>query len=196
MRRVGDNDQDKLTSDTGCQKREAALQQLVILVVSLVLVLVIVLALWLMRLNQISSINKDIAAAKARVSELEQKISRLNNLKKLKEEVKKRLDVLIQLRANKTGPASRLATLSDSTPDQLWLESYRENGQEIKITGMAFNEELIAQFIRALEGSPEFERVDLIVSEQKDVAGTKLKRFELACRIEMPKTAQAVPPGK
>lgn len=178
------------------KKKETALQQIVILVASLVLVLVIVLGLWLMRLGQISSVTKDITAAKARITELDQKIGKLNNLKKLKDEVKKKLDVLTQLRANKTGPASRLAALSDITPDQLWLESYREAGQDIKITGTAFNEELIAQLIRALESSPEFERVDLVVSEQRDVAGTKLKRFELTFKIEAPKTPQNTPPGK
>ncbi|CAH2030787.1 PilN domain-containing protein [Trichlorobacter ammonificans] len=173
------------------KKKETALQQLVILVAGILLVLVIVLGLWLMRLGQISRLNKDIVAAKAKIGELDQKIGKLNSLKKLRDEVKKKLDVLSQLRKNKTGPASRLAALSDITPDRLWLETYRESGADIKISGLAFSEELIAQFIRALEDSPEFEKVDLVVSEQKEVTGTKLKRFELTFRIEMPKPPPA-----
>ena len=105
-------------------------------------------------------------------------------LKKIKDEVKKKLDVLAQLRKDKTGPATRLSTLSSVTPDQLWLEKYKENGKEVTISGLAFNEELIAQFIRALEASPEYEKVELVVSEQKDVAGNKLKRFDLTFKLE------------
>jgi len=79
------------------------------------------------------------------------------------------------------------------TPDQLWLEKYRESDGQISISGLAFNEELIAQFIRALEASPEYEKVDLLVSEQKDVSGNKLKRFDLTFRIEAPAPHQETP---
>jgi type IV pilus assembly protein PilN len=99
------------------------------------------------------------------------------------------------LRKNKSGPAQRLATLSDSTPDQLWLEAYKEAGDTIKIAGLAMNEELIAQFIRALEASADYERVDLLVSEQKDLAGTKLKRFELTLLLERTKPVEATAPA-
>lgn len=168
------------------KKKETALQQLIIAAASVVLVLVVVLSMWAVKLGQISGVKKDIQAAEARIAELKAKIGKLDQINKLKDEVKKKLDVLALLRKNKTGPASRLATLSDVTPDQLWLEKYKENADTISIAGMAFNEELIAQFIRALEASPEFEKVDLLVSEQKDVAGTKLKRFDLSFRIERP----------
>lgn len=168
------------------KKKETALQQLFILGASVIAVLVIVLVLWGVKLGQISGVQKDIQAANAKLSELTAKIGKLDQIKKLKDEVKKKLDVLTILRKNKTGPAQRLATLSNVTPDQLWLEKYKENGDKITISGLAFNEELIAQFIRALEASPEYEKVDLVVSEQKDVNGNKLKRFELTFKIEAP----------
>lgn len=170
------------------KKKETALQQIVILVTSVVLILVLILGAWMYRRHEVAGIKKDIESANVQLNDLKQKIGKLDQIKKLKDEVKKKLDVLTQLRKNKTGPASRLAVISDITPDQLWLEKYKENGSEIRISGVAFNEELIAQFIRALEESPEFERVELVVSEQKEVSGTKLKRFDLMFRIELPKT--------
>lgn len=177
------------------KKKETALQQLFIAGASFLVILVVIISLWLVKLGQISGTQNDINAANAKISELKTKIGKLDEIKKLKDEVKKKLDVLAELRKNKTGPATRLATLSDVTPDQLWIESYRETGTDIKISGMAYNEELIAQFIRALEASPEYEKVELIVSEQKDVSGVKLKHFDLIFKIEMPKNA-AVSSGK
>lgn len=178
------------------KKKETALQQIVILVGGVILVLLIVLAVWLVRLGQISGVKKDITAANAKVNELKQKIGKLDEVRKLKDEVSKKLNVLNQLRKNKTGPVNRLATLSDITPDQLWLEKYKEAGNDIQIAGVALNEELIAQFIRALEASAEFERVDLVVSEQREISGTKLKRFDLTFKVEMPKTPQDTQPKK
>ena len=169
------------------KKKETALQQLFILGASVVVVLVVVVALWLVKLGQISGTQNDINAANAKISELKTKIGKLDEIKKLKDAVKKKPNVLTELRKNKTGPATRLATLSDVTPDQLWLESYKEAGADIRISGLAYNEELIAQFIRALEASPEYEKVDLVVSEQKDVSGTKLKRFDLTFKTESTK---------
>jgi len=177
------------------KKKETAVQQLIIVAACVVLVLVVVLSLWAFKLGQIAGVEKDIQANEAKLNELKAKIGKLDQTNKLKEEVKKKLDVLALLRKNKTGPATRLATLSDVTPDQLWLEKYRENGDQISISGLAMNEELIAQFIRALEDSPEYERVELMVSEQKDVAGTKLKRFDLTFKIERP-VVEASPAAK
>ena len=175
------------------KKKETAFQQLIIAGASVLVVLAIVAALWLVKLGQISGTQNDITAANAKIAELKAKIGKLDEIKKLKDEVKKKLDVLSQLRKNKTGPATRLATLSDVTPEQLWIESYRESGGDIRISGLAYNEELIAQFIRALEASPEYEKVELIVSEQKDMSGVKLKHFDLTFRIEAPKTVVAAP---
>jgi type IV pilus assembly protein PilN len=86
-----------------------------------------------------------------------------------------------------------LASLSDLTPNQLWLTTYSESGQDVKISGIAFTEDQIAQFMRDLEGSSEFAAVELLVSEQAESSGTKLKRFELAMKLEsaVPKTADA-----
>ena len=166
------------------KKKETALQQIFIAASSVVAVFIVILALWLVKLGQISGTQNDITAANAKISELKNKIGKLDQIKKLKDEVKKKLDVLAELRKNKTGPATRLSTLSSVTPDQLWLEKYKENGRDISISGLAFNEELIAQFIRALEASPEYEKVDLVVSEQKDVSGNKLKRFDITFKLE------------
>jgi type IV pilus assembly protein PilN len=177
------------------KKKETALQQIFIFSAGVIAVLVLVLVLWLVKLGQISGTQNDINAANAKISELKAKIGKLDEIKKLKDEVKKKLDVLALLRKNKSGPATRLATLSDITPDQLWLEKYKENGDTISISGLAFSEELIAQFIRALEASPEYEKVDLVVSEQKDVTGYKLKRFDLTFKIESLKPVKTDTPG-
>lgn len=166
------------------KKKETAFQQITIFCVVVFLVGAIVMSLYFVKRVQVSAAKNDITAANNKINELKTKIGKLEELKTLKEQVKKKLDVLSQLRKNKTGPAQRLTTLSDITPEQLWLTSYSESGSDVKISGMAFNEELIAQFMRTLEASTDFMSVELSVSEQSEVAGTKLKKFDITMKLE------------
>ena len=172
------------------RKKETAIQQLVITGVAIVVVALIVTSLYIVKRVQVATAKEDITSANNKINELKAKIGKLEELKTLKEQVRKKLDVLTQLRKNKTGPAQRLATLSDLTPDQLWLTNYSESGQEIKISGIASNEDLIAQFMKSLEASSDFMAVELVVSEQTVVADTKLKKFDITMKLEL-----ALPPA-
>jgi len=174
------------------KKKETAVQQITIFCVSIALVLLVIGALYAVKLGQISSAKNDITASNNKITELKIRIGKLEELKTLKEQVKKKLDVLAQLRKNKTGPAQRLATLSDITPDQLWLTVYSETGETVKISGIAYTEDLIAQFMRSIQSSNDFTGVELIVSEQKDFAGTKVKAFELSCKLKASAVVQPV----
>jgi type IV pilus assembly protein PilN len=176
------------------KKKETAIQQFAIAGVVVVVIALIVVSLYFVKRVQVSAAKADITSANNKINELKTKIGKLEELKALKEQVKKKLNVLSQLRKNKTGPAQRLATLSDLTPEKLWLTNYNESGFSIKISGVAFTEELIAQFMKSLEASVDFDAVELVVSEQTEIAGTKLKKFELTMKLES--AAQQQPSDK
>jgi len=177
------------------KKKETAIQQFAVAGVVVVLIILVVTSLYFVKRVQVSAAKSDIATANNKIKELKTKIGKLEELKTLKEQVKKKLDVLAQLRKNKTGPAQRLATLSDLAPEKLWLTNYSESGQEIKISGIAFTEELIAQFMKALESSNDFMLVELLVSEQTVVAETKLKKFDLTMKLELATPLTPVSPA-
>lgn len=166
------------------KKKETARQQLAILGVSALLVLVAGLGLYVYAQAKIKATKEEIARAESDLKQLKGKIGELENIKKLKDEVTKKLDVLSQLRKGKTGPVRRLATLSDSTPEKLWITKYAESGERVTIGGIALDEDLIATFMRNLQGSEDFTNVELVVSEQTDVGGVKAKRFELTCALK------------
>lgn len=175
------------------KKKETALQQIIIFCVVVVIVGLVVMSLYFVKRVQVSAAKNDITVANNKINELKTKIGKLEELKTLKEQVRKKLDVLSQLRKNKTGPAQRLATLSDLTPDQLWLTGYSESGVDVKISGTAYTEELIAQFMRSLEASKDYMSVELSVSEQTEISGTKLKKFDITMKLESAMNPQQLP---
>ena len=153
------------------KKKETAIQQIAIAGAVVAVVALIAVSFYIFERMQVASVKNEIAAANKKINDLKAKIGKLEELKTTKEQVRKKLEILAQLRKNKTGPAQRLATLSDLTPEQLWLTSYSELNQDVKISGIAFTEDLIAQYMKALEASKDFMTVELIVSEQVELAG-------------------------
>lgn len=171
----------------GAKKKETVKQQIIILILFLAVTVVIMGGIYFYMLSRISSTKTAITQADSEIQQLKSKIGQIENLKKLEEDVRKKLNILNQLRAGKTGPVKRLAALSDAVPDKVWVTRYTESGETVSIGGIAYTEDLIADFMRNIESSLQFYQVDLLVSEQFDVSGIKAKRFDLTCKLGAPK---------
>ncbi len=175
------------------KKKETIRQQTVILMVSILSVVAICIIAFFFIQMKIQSTKGEIERSEAEIQELKAKIGKVNDLKKLKEDVKKKLDVLSILRQGKVGPVHRLMVISDSTPDKLWLTKYSENGSDVNISGISYSEDLIAEYMRNLQASSDYDKVELVVSEQTIVGGIKAKKFELKVRLKSAKVAEAMP---
>jgi type IV pilus assembly protein PilN len=175
------------------KKKETLRQQIVILLVSILSVLAICVVMFLFIQMKIQSTKGEIERSEIEIKELKAKIGKVNDLKKLKEEVKKKLDVLSTLRKGKVGPVHRLMVISDSTPDKLWLTKYSENGADVSISGMSYNEDLIAEFMRNLQASSDYENIELVVSEQTNMEGIKAKKFDLKLKVKSAKVPETKP---
>jgi type IV pilus assembly protein PilN len=181
------------------KKKETAKQQLFIFVFSLIILLTLAAVLYSMTLVKIKSTRDDIEKSNKEIQRLKLLIGEIDNIKKLQDEVKKKLDVLNRLRQEKTGPAIRLAKLSDATPEKLWLTKYTEKDGNVLISGIALNEELIAAFMLKLQSSNEFANVELLVSEQvelKELNGEKAKKFDISCALKSFKKEEPAKPQK
>lgn len=166
------------------RKKETIRQQVSILALSATGVLLIGICLYLLLLAKINATKSQIDSAETQIRQLKTKIGAIDNLKKLQAEVKKKLDVLSQLRKEKSGPANRWAALSDAVPEKLWLTKYTENGNNVSVSGFALSEELIAIFMKNLQASGSFTNVELQVSEQSTVGKQTAKRFDLAFQLK------------
>lgn len=179
------------------RKKETATQQLIIMGALLAVTLVAIGLVYTVTLGKIRTAKAEITRSEEELALLKKKIGEIDNLKKLQAEVQKKLDILNQLRKEKTGPAIRLARLSDIVSEKMWLTKYVESGTSVSISGLAYSEELIADFMNKIQSSPEFTNVELQVSEQQEVGGVKLKKFDLTCVLSLAKKAEPPSaPGK
>jgi type IV pilus assembly protein PilN len=178
------------------KKKETAKQQIFILVFSVGALLAIGIAVFTVLQTKIITTKSEIQRSEKELQQLKTKIGEIENIKKLQDEVKKKLDVLNQLRKDKAGPANRLAKLSEATPDKLWLTKYAESGNNVSLAGTAYTEELIAEFMRNLQATDYFTNVELLVSQQIEISGVKAKHFELSCQIRSGKPEESPQPAK
>jgi len=175
------------------KKKETAKQQLMIFIFALIVFVGVAFLVYSYELIKIRTITQDNERSTKEIQRLKTIIGEIDNIKKLQDEVKKKLDILNRLRKEKTGPAIRLAKLSDATPEKVWLTKYVENGVNVAISGTAFNEDLIAAFMRNLQTSDAYANVELLVSEQVDSGGVKAKKFEISCILNPSKKEEPPP---
>lgn len=165
------------------KKKETTRQQLSILTLSVVGTLAVCGCLYFLIFSKISTAKEDIGKKEQELQQLKAKIGEIDNIKKLQGEVKKKLDVLTRLRKEKAGPIKRLVLLSSAVPEKLWLTKYSESSGTVSISGVAFNEDDVAEFMKNLQSYSDFTNVDLQVSEQTEIAKTKAKKFDISFKL-------------
>lgn len=166
------------------QKREKLIEQLVILGAILILSVALCIGVYTVLLTKVSSEKDAIEAKKKEIEQLKKTIGEVDRFKKLQEELKNKLAVLDQLKEGKTGPVMLLDELAKAVPEKLWLTSFKETAGTINLSGIAFGEETVASFMRRLDESAFFQKVELQVIEQTKQGDTKLHKFTIVCQSE------------
>jgi type IV pilus assembly protein PilN len=82
--------------------------------------------------------------------------------------------------------------------DKLWIKTLTQKGNTLTLTGVARGNEVIAQFMEALEKSPYIDANGVVLkqSRQVKIKGYKLKNFSLSCRVIVPAPAGEAPQKK
>ena len=143
----------------------------------------------------------ELAAREAKVKSLRDEIAQLDriigevkNIKDQQAALREKLDILQQLKANRSGPVRVLDALATLTPKRLWLTRMEEKGGAITYTGSASTIDDISEFMSALKQSPYFGAVELSKTSAKNEKGFDYVDFTLSANLNYaPKPAAAVP---
>jgi type IV pilus assembly protein PilN len=132
---------------------------------------------------KLSSVSAENAKLEAEIARLAEDVKRVEELEKKKGELERKLAVIAQLRSRRSGPAHMLDELALAAPEKLQLTEVTEKNDAMTITGLAVSNEIISQFLRALEASDYFEQVyleNIEAYESNDkTSAVVLKEFSL-----------------
>lgn len=173
------------------QKRAKSQRQLLVAGLVVGLTVLACAGLHLFLVARVAREKAEIAEIQTELNSLRKAIGEVAQFKKLQAELQSKLDVLEDLKRKKTGPVHLLDELSRVLPDKLWLNSFTEKSGQMTIKGVGLNENIVATFIRDLESSPYYQKVDLTVTRQVVQEGIKLHEFEITSGVAIPQPAVA-----
>ena len=123
-------------------------------------------------------LQRDAASLKVKMEEARRENQRLSDIKakyieleRQKEFYEHRVNIIHQLQANQSGPATLLTTISDTVnkSDAVWLNSMKDDGSNINLDGVALSVDAVAQFMKNLKATGYFKSVEIKESFQDDV---------------------------
>jgi type IV pilus assembly protein PilN len=124
------------------------------------------------------SLQKDASSLKLKMEEAKRENQRLAEIKakyleleKQKDIYERRVNVIHQLQANQSGPANLLTMIGDTVnkTDAVWLNSMKEDGNNINLDGVALSVDAVAALMRNLKATGYFKNVEIKESFQDDV---------------------------
>jgi len=167
------------------RKKENVRRQVSVFFLGIIFTLCVIVYITISMNSKISEINRNIETTQAELKRYEAKAKEASKIKKALNKLEEKMDIIVKLEANRTGPVRFMAALTDLViADKMWLTSLTESKGSMKLAGMATDNNTIADFMTNLERSRYFSSVDLVSSKQtKSGAKQTLKQFTITCRV-------------
>lgn len=121
------------------------------------------------------------------LDQLKKVVAEVEQFKKDKALYEQKIQIIQDLEAKQSGPVHILDELSLNITDKLWFDSLSLQGETLTLSGSAFANIAIVDFINNLKRSPYFQNVQLLESK---LAGSKEGRvyvFKLSANVASPK---------
>jgi type IV pilus assembly protein PilN len=141
-------------------------QQLSVALLGLTVALLIMVVPYVVQGRKLSRLDGQIARLQTEIQKFNQQDKEVRLLDKEKADLHAKLKVITELKQKRTGPTRTLEDLSGATPQKLWLVSFADSNGHATLTGMALDNQTIAEFMRQLQGSKYFYDVDLVETSQ------------------------------
>jgi type IV pilus assembly protein PilN len=133
--------------------------------------------------SRTEALQADISKAEADIVRLKREIGEVERFKERKAELQRKVDIISALQANRKGPVKVFEALSTAIPEKCWVEKLKVDDKAVSLTGVAINNDTVANFMVGLAQTGRFRDVVLGTSDQVSVMGAKLMRFTLTFQV-------------
>lgn len=151
--------------------------------VSLALTGVLILGVYAYQWRQASSVEKELDELRNELQVLNVKAKDVAELQRKIKEFEGKNKVIEDINKKKSGPVRVMESLALATPSALWLTEFKETGGNLTITGVAVDNQTIAEFLKALASHAYFSNTELVETTQNQQAGMPPRRFLIKSRL-------------
>lgn len=152
-------------------------------IASLVLVIVVFLIAYRSAASTAADLTEESEMLTVKLAQLKELTKEVRELEAKRKSLEDKLVVIASLQKNKLGPVRVMDDLNMSMPEKSWILDIKEASGTLRIGGMALDNQTIASFMRDLEASDYFEKVDLVEARQAVRDGVKIKAFTIQSRV-------------
>lgn len=152
----------------------------------IVLIILIVIILSVIHIRQ----KRAIAQLKINIEETRRELRKLDEVVKLVKELDRkrrdldaRIEIIRDLNRGRFEKAKFLYTLSSLLPDYCWIQNLDVKGKTVSIKGITFSNQVIAAFMRKLQGERMFQNVELKSIVGKEVEKHSVMEFDLSTSL-------------
>ncbi len=181
------------------KKRAKAKNQIAVFCVVFLCFVGILCFISLIQIHKIKSIESSITELTKEQQRLAPEIAAVDKLKKDKEELERKISIIHQLKAESSLTVHVLDQVANVVDNnRMWLTSLSQQGNSLSLTGIALDNQTVADFMEKLKKSSFIQGVDLTSSSLRKISDRNLKEFSLTCAVAEPKQTQdpAITNGK
>ena len=171
-------------------------QELLIAGLSLVLTVGLAVGLYLIQSYRLYSLRTEADGLKKEVETLNVQLKEVGDLQQAVKALEQKIKVIDDLNKKKVGPVKVMESLSLATPPRLWLTDFKESGGNLTISGLAVDNQTVADFLKSLSTFAYFGNVDLVETTQVEQDGVALKKFSIRAQIFYQPPSPPPPPQK
>lgn len=176
---------------------EVRRRELMIGGVCLALTIFLIMGVYAHQWRQASALEKELEELRQELQVLNVKAKDVAVLQRKVKEFAGKNKVIDDINKKKSGPVRVMESLALATPSTLWLTEFKEVGGNLTITGVAMDNQTIAEFLKALASHPYFSNTELVETTQNQQAGLPPRRFliksQLTYQPKVPSVADAKP---
>jgi len=165
------------------RKKENVRRQVSIILLSLILISVVMVAVFISFTRQINNLNALIKEKKAEVEKYDQINKKIAQIKKQLNILQKKKEVIDSLELNRKEPVRLMDAMTKLIiARRMYFDSFSSKGNTVKVSGVALDNQTVADFMARLQKSKLFKSVRLGPIREKKVKQANLKSFQITCQ--------------
>lgn len=133
--------------------------------------------------GELRDVKQEVESRELELQNLMKTTQEVRELEKKKTELRDMLKVIALLNKKRVGPVRVLDDLNLAIPEKAWLKSVKEDKGSFTITGLALDNQTVARFMKALEGSDFYSDIELVESKGAAYQGVAMKEFSVKAKV-------------
>lgn len=154
--------------------------------IGLFTIIAVLAVIYLTHSNQVSKIENTqakINSTQKQIDDLKDVEQKVEDFKKKNQELEERIKLIAELEKMRSGPLLVVDALSSAIPERAWINEFESKGETASIKGIAWNEFTVADFLKSLENSKQFDDVEIKSIEKEEFNDLVVREFEISSKL-------------